>query len=54
MPGNNRSVRVALSVVGLVFVVLSLILSFVMPGTWWNWALLGVSLVIVILARRVS
>jgi hypothetical protein len=52
MNNPNRQLRIILSVIGLVCVVLSMALNFIAPGTWWNWALLLVALVFLLISRR--
>jgi hypothetical protein len=54
MNSQNRRTRVILSIIGLVCVALSIALSFVAPGTFWNWGLLLVALGFLLLSRRMS
>jgi hypothetical protein len=54
MNSQNRRRRIVLSVIGLVCVVLSLALNFIAPGTFWNWGLLLVALVFLVLSRRLA
>jgi hypothetical protein len=52
MNTQNRRLRVILSALGLVCVAASLALNFIAPGTWWNWVLLLVALVFLLVSRR--
>jgi hypothetical protein len=52
MNDQTRRLRRILAVVGLVFVALSITMTFVAPGTFWNWGLLLVALAFVFLSRR--
>jgi len=54
MNDQSRSLRRILAVIGLVFVVLSIAMTFVAPGTYWNWGLLLVAVAFVFLSRRAA
>ena len=54
MNDQNRSKRRILAVIGLVFVVLSITITFVAPGSYWNWGLLVVAVAFVFLSRRAT
>jgi len=54
MNHQNRSKRRILAVIGLAFVALSITLTFIAPGTYWNWVLLVVAVVFVFLSRRAA
>jgi len=54
MGDKSRRMRIFLSIAGLICVALSIILSFLVPGTFWNWGLLLVALVFVFLSRRAA
>jgi hypothetical protein len=52
MNEQSRSMRRILAVIGLVFVALSIAMTFLAPGTFWNYGLLLIALVFVFLSRR--
>lgn len=52
MPSSHRRMRIILSVIGLVCVAISIALTFAVPGTLWNWALLLVALGFLLFSRR--
>lgn len=52
MNDQSRRARRILAVVGLVFVALSIAMTFAAPGTFWNWGLLLVALAFLFLSRR--
>ena len=54
MNDRSRSLRRILATIGLVFVALSITMTFVAPGTFWNWGLLLVALAFVFLSRRAA
>lgn len=54
MNDQNRSKRRILAVIGLGFVALSIAMTFVAPGTYWNWWLLLVAVAFVFLSRRAA
>jgi len=54
MNDQNRSKRRILAVIGLVFVALSIAMTFIAPGSYWNWGLLVVAVVFVFLSRRAA
>jgi hypothetical protein len=54
MNDQSRSKRRMLAVIGLVFVVLSVVTTFLAPGTFWNYALLLIALAFVFLSRRAA
>jgi hypothetical protein len=54
MNDQSRSLRRILAVIGLVFVALSIAMTFVAPGAFWNWGLLLVALAFVFLSRRAA
>jgi hypothetical protein len=54
MNDQHRSNRRILAVIGLVFVALSIAMTFVAPGSYWNWGLLVVALAFVFLSRRAA
>jgi hypothetical protein len=54
MNDQNRSKRRILAVIGLGFVALSIAMTFVAPGTYWNWGLLLVAVAFVFLSRRAA
>jgi hypothetical protein len=54
MNDQNRSNRRIFAVIGLIFVALSIAMTFVAPGSYWNWGLLVVALAFVFLSRRAT
>ena len=52
MNDQSRRARRMLAVAGLIFVALSIAVTFVAPGTFWNWGLLLVALAFLLLSRR--
>jgi peptidoglycan/LPS O-acetylase OafA/YrhL len=54
MNDQSRSPRRILAAIGLGFVALSIAMTFVAPGTFWNWGLLLVALAFVFLSRRAA
>ncbi|MEI6778638.1 MAG: hypothetical protein WCK70_17195 [Chloroflexales bacterium] len=52
-PGGPPPMRIALSLIGLVAVVISLTLAYINPVGIWHWALLLVALVCLVASRRV-
>jgi hypothetical protein len=54
MDHQNRRLRIIFSVIGLAWIVASVAMIFLAPGTFWNWGLLLVALVFVFLARRAA
>ena len=54
MDSRNRRTRIVLSVLGLVCVAVSIALSFVAPGTYWNWVLLLAALAFLLISRRAA
>ena len=54
MNEQSRSMRRILAVIGLVFVALSIAMTFLAPGTFWNYGLLLIALVFVFLSRRAA
>ena len=52
MNNSNRRLRVIFSVIGLVCVALSIALNLLLPGTYWNWALLLAAFGFLLLSRR--
>jgi hypothetical protein len=54
MNDQSRSLRRILAMIGLVFVALSIAMTFVVPGSFWNWGLLVIALVCVFLSRRAA
>ena len=54
MNEQSRSMRRILAVIGLVFVALSIAMTFLAPGTFWNYGLLLIALVFLFLSRRAA
>ena len=54
MNDPGRSKRQILAVIGLVSVALSIAMTFLAPGTFWNYGLLLVALVFLFLSRRAA
>jgi len=54
MNDQSPSMRQILAVIGLVFVALSIIMTFLAPGTFWNYGLLLIALAFVFLSRRAT
>ena len=54
MNDQNRGMRRIFAVIGLALVGLSIVMSFVAPGTFWNWGLLLAALAFVFLSRRAA
>jgi hypothetical protein len=54
MNDQSHSLRRILAVIGLIFVALSIAMTFVAPGAFWNWGLLLVALAFVFLSRRAA
>jgi len=54
MNDQSRRTRRILAVIGLVFVALSVAMTFLAPGTFWNYGLLLIALVFVFLSRRAT
>lgn len=52
MNDANRRTRVILSIIGIIFIVISLGLNFVTNGMLWSWVFLGAALVALLLSRR--
>jgi len=54
MNDPGRSKRQILAVIGLVCVALSIAMTFLAPGTFWNYGLLLIALVFLFLSRRAA
>jgi hypothetical protein len=54
MDDQNRSKRRILALIGLAFVALSIAMTFIAPGSYWNWGLLVVAVAFVFLSRRAT
>jgi hypothetical protein len=54
MNDQSSSRRRIWAVIGLVFVALSIAMTFIAPGTFWNWGLLLAALVFLFLSRRAA
>jgi len=54
MNDQNHSKRRILAVIGLAFVALSIAMTFIAPGSYWNWGLLVVAVAFVFLSRRAA
>jgi hypothetical protein len=52
MPNPHRRMRIILSVIGLVCAAISIALTFIVPGTFWNWGLLLVAFGLLLFLRR--
>jgi hypothetical protein len=54
MDDQNRSKRRILALIGLAFVALSIAITFIAPGSYWNWGLLVVAVAFAFLSRRAT
>jgi hypothetical protein len=54
MGDQSRNKRRIFAVIGLLFVGLSVVMTFVAPGSFWNWGLLLVALGFLFLSRRAA
>ena len=54
MEQQKRRLRIIFSVLGLACVVVSIAMIFLAPGTFWNWGILLLALVFMLLARWVA
>ena len=54
MNDQNRGLRRSFAVIGLALVALSILTTFIAPGTFWNWGLLLLALAFVFLSRRAA
>jgi hypothetical protein len=52
MPNSNPRMQIVCSIIGLVCVILSIVLNFALPQTFWNWGLLLVAAGFLWLSRR--